>query len=116
MLFRVPTSAFHDRITAHCVASTQADSQTVYRPPEPPVHELVLLVLHEHEAAAARVVQDSTVVRDQRRLGLVRAAADYDRVVPCEIAAGECVGSEQLHGHAHRGQLLGHPVGGAPHV
>ena len=83
---------------------------------EPPVHELVLLVLHEHEAAVARVVQDAAVVGDQRGLGLVRAAPDHDRSVPRESAAGEGVGADQLHGHADRGQVLGHPVRSAPHV
>ena len=83
---------------------------------EATVHKRVLLVLDDHETAGAGVVQQPSVARDQRGLGLVRPAADHDRVVPGKIATRERVGTEQLDRHAHRLQRLGHAIGRAPHV
>src|SRR5207247_3921149 len=62
----------------------------------------ILLVLDDYETAGAGVVQQPSVARDQRGLGLVRPAADHNRVVPGKIATRERVGTEQLDRHAHR--------------
>ena len=78
--------------------------------------ERVLLILHDHEPAGARVVEEARVVRDQRGIGLVRPAADHHRVEPREVTASERVPVQQLDWHADRGEGFGHAVRGASHV
>ena len=90
------------------------DRQRVRR--ESAVDERILLVLHDDETAALGVVEQASIVGDQRGLGFVRPAADHDRVVVRQIAAGERVRADQLDGHADGQQRFGHAVGGAAHV
>ena len=77
---------------------------------------LLLLVLHDHRAAVAHVVDQPSVVGDEIRIGLRRADADDDGVEAGEVAGREHVGTEHGHVDAHAANRLRHLIAAAHDV
>ena len=83
---------------------------------EAAVEEDPLLVLHDDQAALPGVLKQPAVGLDQRRVGLVRARADDDRIEAAEVAALERGAIEQHERNPQALESLGHPVGRAANV
>src|SRR5207248_2768113 len=86
------------RLVGHTVVRP-GDAEPIRR--EAARDERILLVLHDHEPTRARIVEQPAVARHERRVGLVGAAADHDRVVVGQVAARERIRTEQLDRHAY---------------